>query len=313
MRVLVFGAGALGSVIGGLLSEAGEEVTLLGREEHMRAVSADGLRISGIWGEHRATPAGVSEVGDLAGPFDLIILATKSYDTPRALEAMSPLVGPETCVMTVQNGYGNAEAIAERFGHERTLGARVIFGARIVTPGHAEVTVYAEEVMIGDLAGGEPDERIARIVESLNRAGIPSKATRHTTQFIWGKLLYNAALNPLGALLGVTYGELAANPLARRIMDRIVAEAFDVARANAVKLFWDAPEAFLDRFYGKLVPPTAAHRSSMLQDIEKGKPTEIDALNGAIVRLGARTQTPTPVNETITLLVKAKEDASRPA
>src|SRR5262249_60848466 len=123
---------------------------------------------------------------------------------------------------------------------------------------------------------------------------------------LWAKVLYNAALNPLGALLGVPYGELPAHPDTRTIMDTVIEATFAVARAEDVALRWPDAAAYREVFYGRLVPATAAHRSSMLQDIERGRPTEIDAINGAVAARGAKRGLPAPVNATLARLIRAR-------
>jgi 2-dehydropantoate 2-reductase len=173
------------------------------------------------------------------------------------------------------------------------LGARVIFGAEIVAPGHARDRVRRPG------ADREPrrDRRGARAAAdrwamALAAAGIPAEPTADLPAELWGKALYNAALNPLGALLGARYGELPAYPDTRAIMDTVIEEAFAVARAEGVALRWPDAVAYRDAFYGRLVPATAEHRSSMLQDIERGRPTEIDAINGQIAARGPRAACP---------------------
>jgi 2-dehydropantoate 2-reductase len=193
------------------------------------------------------------------------------------------------------------------------LGARVIFGAERVRPGHVRVTVNAAPVLVGS---PDPDDagRRAHAVEWAARfddAGIPSTATDNLVGELWAKVFYNAALNPLGALLGVPYGYLADDPDARALMDEAIDEAFAVARAADVRLAWPDAAAYRTTFYERLVPPTAAHRSSMLQDLERGRPTEIDAINGYVARRGAALGVPTPVNATLAHMIRARVRRAR--
>lgn len=310
-RILIMGAGAIGSVTGGLLRLAGHDVTLWGRPSHMDAVRKSGLTITGIWGDRHVTgltPA--ARPGDLSPPFDIVLLTVKAYDTRAAAAEAAPFLGPDSLAVSFQNGLGNMEAIAEAAGPERTAGARVIFGAEIAEPGRVRVTVYAEPVVIGPfLTPPRPqaEERIAWIVRALNAAGIPSEAVDDVTPYLWAKVFYNAPLNPLSALLKATYGTLAGTPSTKTLMDRIIREAFDVARRMGVALPWTICDEYLHVFYHKLIPPTACHYASMLRDIEKGRKTEIDSINGMVCRYARETGTATPLNETLVALIKFKE------
>ena len=241
-RVLVAGAGALGSVFGGFLRLAGYDVTLLGRDPHLDAIGARGLRIDGLWGEHRATDFGLAvNTAAAHGPFDVVLLAVKSYDTGVMAPAVAPLLAADGVVISLQNGLGNAEVIAAHVGATRVLAARVIFGAELLVPGHVRVTVYADPVLVGAWDGRcdvRLDAQARWWAEQLAAAGIPAAYCDDIRAALWGKVLYNAALNPLGALLGVHYGALAEQAHTRAIMDAVIDEAFAVACAEGVQLPW---------------------------------------------------------------------------
>lgn len=315
MNVLVFGAGALGSVFGGFLARAGNDVVLVGRPWHLDAVAEAGLVIEGIWGTHRVSYARVARsTADLDGPFDLILVTVKSYDTATAAEAIRRLVGGGTLVVSLQNGLGNAEVLAAGVGRDRCAAGRVIFGAEITEPGRVRVTVCADDVVIGPAfpgAGRALHASIARAVAAIREAGIPCRAVEDVQPYIWAKAFYNCALNPLGALLGTDYGSLSDSPHTRVIMDHIIREAFAVARARGVGLPWSDADAYLRDFYTRMLPPTRDHRPSMLQDLERGRRTEIDALNGRIVTYGRESGIPTPYNEVITHLMRFCEVRAR--
>ncbi len=312
MRFLVMGAGAIGSVFGGLLTKTGEDVTLIGRDPHIAAIRAHGLKINGIWGEHKVRIARtVTSAAQLAGEkFDVVLICVKSYDTAHAVRQVIPCIHQMSLLVSLQNGLGNIETIAESVGWERTLGGRVIFGAEVVEPGWVRVTVYAEEVMLGAKDERVARERIESIVECVNRAGIPSLFTADIEKFVWSKVLYNAALNPLSTILRSPYGYLLENEGTREIMRMIVEEIFRVANARDVALFWNQPREYIDLLFGRLIPATAQHHPSMLQDILRNKPTEIDAINGAICRMGDECGVRTPVNNLLCTLIKALEKAS---
>lgn len=307
--VLVAGAGALGSVVGGLLARRGREVTLLGRSEHLDAIDRDGLSIEGLYGDHHVRGVTcVTDAGALQGRFATILLAVKSWDTAALCAAVAARLADDGILICLQNGLGNVEAAGDVVGARRVLGARVIFGAEVAAPARVRVTVHAAPVLIGSPDPSDEARQAAAVrwAAALADAGIPAEPTRTLLADLWAKVFYNGALNPLGALLGVPYGWLPDDPDARALMDDVIREAFAVARACGVVLPWAGADDYRELFYGQLVPSTARHRSSMLQDLERGRPTEIDAINGWVARRGAALGIPTPTNALLTRLIHAR-------
>ncbi len=313
MKMLVMGAGALGAAAGGFLARAGHEIHLVGRETHMRVIGEKGLHISGIWGEHLVTNIHAhTHVGALRGmDFDLILVAVKSYDTAEAAALIKPLTSANTLVCSYQNGLGNAECIAEAIGWERTIGARVIYGARINQPGEVAITVIAAPTAFGVYHSNTSVEVVRKIVRAMDDAGLPSVYTSNIQTVLWSKVAYNCALNPLSALLDVPYGRLAECPDTRRIMEDVISELYYTAAAMRIPLEPDSADAYRDLFYTTLLPPTAAHYASMREDLIKGRRTEIDALNGAITRFGAQHGVVCPANAMLTALMHAREQYCR--
>jgi len=309
MNILVMGAGAVGSAVGGFLGEGGHRVALVGRDPHMAAIREQGLHIEGIWGEHLIrglrTFTSVREVPQER--FDLVLITTKSYDTGEAARQVLPWLSEDTQVISLQNGLGNVETISQIVGDHRAVGGRLIFGIKIPEAGRAEITVYADKVMLGSPSHKVDLARLEAVASAFTQAGIPTEATLEIEQFIWGKVFYNCCLNPLSALLGVTYGELIEHSETRQIMASVIEEIFSVAGAKGVALAWRSPLEYQGILFGRLIPDTYAHHASMLQDVMRGKKTEIDALNGAIARLGEEAGIPTPVNLMLTRLIKVKE------
>lgn len=309
MNILVMGAGAVGSAVGGFLGQAGHRVALVGRGPHMAAIRERGLRIDGIWGEHLIrglrTFTSVREVP--REHFDLVLITTKSYDTGEAAKQVLPWLSEDSLVISLQNGLGNVETISEIVGDSRAVGGRLIFGIKIPEAGRVEITVYADKVMLGSPSHKVDFARLEAIAGAFTQAGIPTEATPEIEQFIWGKVFYNCCLNPLSALLEVTYGELSEHSETRQIMTSVIEEIFTVAGAKGLVLAWRSPLEYQGILFGRLIPDTYAHHASMLQDVMRGKKTEIDALNGAIARMGEETRIPTPVNLMLTQLVKVKE------
>lgn len=309
MRVLVMGAGAMGSAVGGFLAKAGHAVTLVGRPAHIEAIARQGLRITGIWGGHHvsnlatATAAAAFKPGD----FDLILITVKSYDTRTAVAAIAPLVDSHTLVCSYQNGLGNAEIIAEAVGWHRTVGARAIYGVWLPEPGTAEITVIANPTALGVYTPDAPADRVRGIAEAMNASGVPTVYTDRIATVLWGKVAYNCALNPLSALLDVPYGALLDTEHTRAIMRDVVHELYAVGRAMNVNLDPGAPEAYVTLLFEELIPPTAKHYASMREDFRLKRRTEIDALNGAICRYAGAQGIVCPANTLLTRLVHARE------
>lgn len=304
-RIAIMGAGAIGSAVGGMLARAGHRVTLVGRDPHISEIARNGLRITGIWGEHRVDDL-VATTSPPSNVQDVVFLTVKSFDTETAAEAALPMIGGCTTAVSMQNGIGNVETLTEIAGRKRTVGGMAIFGAVMPEPGSVDVTVIASETLLGEIDGGIT-QRTRELARILDGAGIPAMPTENIMLEIWHKALYNIALNPLSALFEVTYGEIADNPQTMPLIREMVGEAFRVAKAANVDLGMDSPDTYLETLWDRLLPPTRNHRSSMLQDIIRGRRTEIDYINGKIVELGARYGIETPYNDAIVRMVKAKE------
>ncbi len=314
-RVLVAGAGALGLVFGALLRRAGHAVTLLGRDAHTDAVAAGGVRIEGLWGDHVATGFELATAAaELRGVFDAVLVTVKSYDTRSIAAAVVPFLSMDGILISLQNGLGNVEALIAAAGPRRVLAGRVIFGVEAVAPGRVRVTVYADPVLIG-VRRKEAEPRLESLArawaERFAAAGIPSAYTDDIEAALWGKVLYNAALNPLGALLGVHYGALGEDANTCAVMDAVIDEAFSVAVAENVALPWASAAEYRAVFYDRLLPATFHHRSSMLQDLERRRPTEIEAINGEVWKRGVAHGMVTPANELLTRLVRARAALER--
>lgn len=313
MRYLVMGAGALGSVFGGMLAEHGHDVTFVGADEHLLAMKAGGLFITGLWGDHRIFPVKAHHVLEpLTGSFDCVLLSVKSYNTKTAVRQVLPHIHEKSLVFSIQNGLGNWEAIAEAVGWHRTIGARVIFGAEIVSPGTARVTVYADKVLVGSPSQDADKDAVNLVCSHIAGSGIPCETTEDITASLWGKVLYNCSLNALGAILNVPYGKLAECPQIMELIRGIIGEIFAVAHAKGIRLAYDGPDHYFSVLTEKQLPPTSSHRSSMLQDLLRGaRTTEIDALNGAISSYGRQLGIPTPFNDAVTAIIKGIESSPR--
>jgi 2-dehydropantoate 2-reductase len=315
-RILIAGAGAIGSMCGAMLAAGGHQVTMLGRTAHLDAIEAHGLRLSGIFGAHTVRNLILTDhPARLGGRFDLILCTVKSYDTESLAGVLADRLEDRGTIVSMQNGLGNIETLAAHFGHARVLGARVITGAEFEGPGAVRVTVSAEPIAIGPApqvareATAALAERAREITEVIDRSGIPSVAVADVMPVIWAKLLYNVALNPLGALLGLHYGALAKDADLRTIMDAAIGEAFAVARLLDIALPFADAGAYREFFYQRLIPPTFHHRPSMLYDLRRRGRTEIGALNGRIVELANELGLRADANAMLVKLVRAAERA----
>lgn len=311
MRVLVVGAGAMGSAVGGFMRKAGHAVTLVGRATHMETIRARGLHITGIWGKH--TVDGFDTRTDLAdlqrGDHDLIVVTVKSYDTGRVAQSIAPLVAEDTLVCAYQNGLGNADTIAAAVGWPHTVGVRAIYGVRVTAPGAIDITVIAEPTALGMMTPSPLESRAREAAEAMDAAGLPTVYSEKVATLIWAKVAYNSALNPLSALLGVPYGALAETEHTRAVMRDVIGELYAVADACGTPLKPSTPDAYFDFFLERLVPPTARHYASMHEDLQRARRTEIDALNGAVWALGRDHGVPCPANALLTRLIHAREHA----
>jgi 2-dehydropantoate 2-reductase len=277
------------------------------------ALRRQGLVRSGIFGAVAIAPERLelaSAAAELRGPpADHVLVATKAFDSEAAAEALAAApaaVGAGTLLVLCQNGWGNADPFAARFPAARVWNARVITGFRKLAPHHVDVTVHAEPVRIGSLFG-ESAARVAPLCAALAKGGIPCEPSADIASDLWAKLLYNATLNPLGAILGASYGALGASPHTRGVMEALAHETFAVMEAAGHRTHWPSAAAWLADFYARLLPPTAAHESSMLQDLRAGRRTEIDAITDAVVALAARHGVPAPVSRSVLALVRFLE------
>jgi len=312
--ILIAGAGAIGSIMGAMLRRAGHNVAMLGREGHIEAIARHGLRVSGLFGDHHTTGFNLaSDPARIEGPFHLILLTVKAYDTATMADRIKHLLAPDGLAISMQNGVGNLDVLIERFGRSRVIGGRVMLGAEIRAPGAAHATVFGEPIALGPstLANREHCAalfaRAREVAAMMTAAGIPTEAFHDIAPLLWTKLFYNAALNPLGALLRLHYGALAADPDLRTIMNEVIEEAFAVASALDVPVPFESAEAYRAVFYSKLVPATFDHRPTMLYDLEQRGRTDIMEMNGKVVKLAGHVGLRADTNRLLTHLIRARE------
>jgi 2-dehydropantoate 2-reductase len=300
--VAVVGAGAIGSYFGAVLARSGENVTLIGRAAHADAVNRDGLLLRSGGAEQRIRIAASSDISAVRS-CGLILFCVKSLDTEHAARQMAPHLAPDAVIVSLQNGVDNPERLRRHVGHT-IIPALVYAGANIPVPGVVQHTA-GNSIVIGRLAelGGD-QVLLARIAAVFEKAGISVRISDDITVELWMKLVMNCAYNVISALSGAPYGEMAAVPEIRDVMRAAVEEVVAVARAKDIALPGDTVDKALA--LARLMPTT---RSSTAQDFAKGKPTEVDHLNGYVVREGDALGIATPVNRTLTALMKLVERA----
>ena len=328
MNVLVYGGGAVGLGVSSCLIESGASVSIIAREKTAKVLSSSGFQRAGIFGNRHHAPltfrAAPCLDPFLESSFDYVVICTKSFDTEAAAADLARLsagagagagaranrsagaASPPRFVL-FQNGWGNREIFCRYIPSDLVYNARVITGFSRSLPAKVDITVHADDIHVGFFDGGR-EEEITPLCNAISAGGVPCSFTSTIVEDIWAKMLYNCSLNSLGAIFEASYGELADNSSSRELLDLIIDECFAVMTAAGFKTHWQTAAAYRKVFYGTLIPATGDHYPSTLQDIRAGKKTEIDALNGSVVRLAAEVGTEAPYNRMAYLMVKFKEN-----
>jgi 2-dehydropantoate 2-reductase len=303
MKICVLGAGAMGSSIGGLLAAGGSEVYLIDPwREHIDTINSRGLRLR-TGSDERVVQVRAATDSRGIGPADLIIVLVKSFHTRQAIENAGPLIGDGTVILSLQNGLGNEEIISEVAGKKHLVGGRTFAGGSIIAPGEVMASTAGKPTYIGEL-DGTTSPRVLRIAEAFKRAGLLITVSSNIVGIMWDKLLVNVSTGALCGITGLTYGELYQMPELRDCALEAVAEGIAVAKAVGVTLSTKEPrEAWFKASEG--LPED--FKPSILQSLEKGLKTEIDFINGAVVRWGEKGGVPTPVNKTLVAGIKGIE------
>ncbi|MFA5096006.1 MAG: 2-dehydropantoate 2-reductase [Candidatus Omnitrophota bacterium] len=303
MKIVIVGPGAMGCLLAAFLSKLKEEVWVLDHNKERAArLSQSGINVSGISGDWHCKPRASAEPGGI-GIADLLIICVKSYDTKSAITRARGVVGEKTAVLTLQNGLGNVEIIGDAVGPEKVIAGVTNLGATLLDIGKARHAGKGETV-IGRVDGKITAEmRLLR--DSFNKAGLEMRVSKDIKGLLWSKLIINAGINALTAVTRLHNGKLTAFEGTRKIMREAVTEAVRIAKRKRIKLIYDDPLAKVEA----VCEATAGNISSMLQDILRRKRTEIDFINGVILRLGQESGIPTPVNALLVDLVKTLESS----
>lgn len=314
MKVCMLGSGSLGSSIGGTLAEAGNEVIFIDQwADHINEVNKNGLHMV----TNLDTDPGrfVKVIGktnyDGIGPADLVIVLVKSFATRKAIEEAkaSSVIGPDTLVMSLQNGLGNEEEIIDVIGKDKVIGGKTYVGGVLLKPGKVLSTTQGKKTYIGEMDGTITD-RIKKVAENLTKSGIETIVSDNIQGMIWDKLLINVATGAISGLTRLPYGGLYDTyehevlPELKETALEAINEGINVAKANKIKLSTENAEEIWYKASAGL-PPT--FKASILQSIEKSAVTEVDYINGSVVRWGKRSGIPTPVNKTMVAGIKGLE------
>jgi len=303
MKIVIVGPGAMGCLFAALLSKSKEEIWLLDKNKERAAkLEQNGISIEGIsgkWGVKVKSTADPKEIGTA----DLVIIATKSYDTKSAVTLAKPIIQDKSAVLTLQNGIGNIEIISEVVGQENVIAGTTNLGATLINDTHIKHAGNGETI-IGKVDGSTPII-LRDIRELFNKVKLETKISRDIKGILWSKLVINVGINALSALTRLNNGRLIEFEGTRRTLRDAVTEAVKIAKRKRIKLIYEDPLAKVEA----VCEATSGNVSSMLQDVLRRKRTEIDFINGVVVRLGQELGIPVPVNTILVNLVKTLESS----
>ena len=301
MRISIVGAGAMGSLFGALLAPVASVILVDLWQEHVDAINAHGLELTGLSGDRNVKVKATTDPA-VAGQADLVIVFVKSHQTPWAAEIAARILSPGGIALTLQNGLGNAEVVEAAVGRPRTCAGVTGNGATLLGPGRVR---HAGKGPTHLGANDETEGRVRAVAELFGSAGIEAVVSFDLAGLIWGKLMANVGLNAITALARVQTGMVNHIAPLGELADAAVREAAAVVKAKGIDLPYLDPIAYVRG----VANATATNRTSMLQDVLRGVPTEVEVMNGAIVREGERLGIPTPVNATLLALIRGIERA----
>lgn len=313
MNVLVIGAGAVGIGLATSMLSQNAEVSIFARGETANAIRKKGIERCGLFTHYKFGKDEISvyeSYGEIPkNTFDYVFITSKTTaneDISEKLHQNREILKDGFKIIIFQNGFGNDEYYLKYFSKSEVFSARVITGFARHERHISEVTVYTEPILIGSLQKQDPSE-LKPVADMITASGIKCELTDEVDKYLWAKMIYNCALNPLGAILDVTYGKLTENEYSVELMDRIIDEIFEVIKASEYETLWDNSEEYKDIFYSKLVPDTYNHFSSTHADIKRKVKTEIDSMTGKVIGLGEINNVDVTTNKIIFDLIKSIE------
>jgi 2-dehydropantoate 2-reductase len=312
MRIAVFGAGSVGGYFGGRLALAGEDVVFIARGTHLQAMRAQGLRVESSKGDFTVPSVQATDEPAQVGPVEVVLVAVKAWQVPEAAQAIRPMLAPETCVVPLQNGLEAPAQVAAAVGPQHVLGGTCVISSTIAAPGCIRHLGLDPSITFGAL-DGRTSPRAERLREALTRAGVTAIIPADIQVAIWEKFMA-IRFGPVGAVARAPAGVLRSVPETRRLVEQACVETLTVARARGIALAEDSPAKTMTAL-DSIAPGIIA---SLQRDIEAGRPSELDALTAALVRLGAEVGVATPLHAFIyhTLLpqeLRARGDLKFPA
>lgn len=311
MDILLIGAGGVGIGLAASVASQGADVSIYARDKTAQAIKENGIKRTGLFTHYEIDDIPVYETYESIpkNTFDYIFIASKTTaneDIAENLNNHRDILKDTSKIIIFQNGFGNDEYYLKYFNKSQVFSARVITGFRRPERHISEVTVYTEPILLGSLQGESP-QPLKEVAELITKSGIECRLTDEVDKYLWAKMLYNCTLNPLGAILDKTYGELTENPYTLEIMNSIIDEIFEVIKKSNYQTLWETPDEYRDIFYSKLVLDTYNHYSSTHQDIQRNIKSEIDSLNGKVIQLAKTNNIDVSTNKIIYNMIKAIE------
>ena len=308
MRILILGTGGLGGYFGARLAASGADVTFVARGEHLKAMRANGLRIESALGNLLLKPVTASDDPTSAGVVDLVMIGVKLWDTESAVEALAPAVGPDTAVVSFQNGVDAIDVLTKKFGRQRVLGGIAHIAAVIEAPSVIRHNGKLQRLTFGEL-DGKSSARVEQLLAQCRKAGIDAVVSDGIQRAIWEKFVFIVGLSALTTLTRLPIGPIREEPLTRELLANVMREAAAVGRAKGVDLAADIVEkqlAFVDTLPADMI-------ASMLGDLRRGNRLELPWLSGGVVRLGTTLGVVTPANRFVYTALKLHENGRHPA
>ena len=295
MRIAVFGTGAVGGYFGGRLAEAGEDVWFIARGAHLAAIRDHGLRVTSVDGDFVVRPANASDEPAAVGAVDVVLLGVKAWQVGQAAEALRPLLGPSTFVVPLQNGIEVPGRLVAALGPDHVFGGLCRILAYVVEPGHIRHAGVTPYIAFGELDGSS-SERAEALRQAFGRArGVTAEIPADVRVAMWSKFLFIAAMSGVAALTRAPIGVVRSRRESRRLLVQALEEIYAVATSRGIAL----PADSVERTLGFIDALPADGTVSMQRDIAEGRPSELDAQVGAVVRLGEQSGVPVPVHRSI--------------
>ncbi len=314
MRVLIIGAGAVGVAIGASLRCSGAEVDFIARGKTKLAIESGGISRHGIFTNIDILRGQVGLYDDYEAlpqdVYDYVIIATKTTancEVAEALNSVSDCMKDSGVIVFMQNGMGYETPFLEYFSEEEIYHSRIITGFVKEEPNKTNITAHQAPIYIGSIYGCD-NGIVTPLANAIDKSGLPAKVDGDISQELWAKFIYNTTLNPLSAILDMSYGELAESDYAHSILDILIEETFAVIKASGSKTYWEDADEYRDTLFDELIPVTGEHRSSTLQDIKNKQKTEIDTLTGSLLAVASQCNVAVPVHSMMYSLVKAMEE-----